>query len=881
MPTLFVLGFMLNALPDLWQWAERGRAGALLRAWALLMVGVAGHHVTMLFGMVFFSGPILATILLQKYRETLPESPVQAGWQLWLRGRVGPVLPALMRCAVFGVGFIVLLVVTVLPYWLWSRSDPITQITIPHGSRDNFLDNRMTALLFFVIPWGWLILVLPYALYRGFRSASWLLAASLALLALLGTGGTTPIPTLLLQDAFYILTLDRFTFWATILILPYAGLFVESLLHGNLSAWIGATLGQVWRVIVPGLLAVGLLVAALFAANLTQFRRFQPPPVAMQPIVEFLARDDHDRWRYLTLGFGDQMAWLSAQTTALNVEGNYHSARRLPELTSTPIERLDGAKFASVPGLGSLQQFLTNPQRYQLKYIFVNDAFYEPLLFFAGWHRLGLLDNDVQVWERADVPPLPAAIPEQAYPDWQRLMWGILPISSLPLLLLALFFTGVVFPRLPLARLSHRRWLRFWWRDANSPPRALPLVMENTLPLEGMRPLARVRWLVRLAALGLVLGAVALGLQQYQQEQQSPEAILIRYYDDLDTRRFAESYDYLSTELSQLEYLRWLSLQGGLLNSYAKLENLYIETGEAAQGRVEAEVRAQWLTALGTYEVRNRYTLVDTARGWRIDFDVPPPPPPRETFVSAAAPAFYIDLPLVSLEDTTLTQNVLNRAALSLGPVQVIYHPEAEISFAPEFYDAERVEGRFQGLISLVGSVRNDSPFPAHITVTGVLRDAEGERLAETNAMDHLLHQLLPQEVTPFRIDFMGPDAAQILDVGQVASAEVVVRGQPTAYNLERDLVLLGEGQLYNAGTEVIDVPRVLVSHFAEDGTLAWVSVAYSQRAILPRQTRVYAPPPLPEGLQTLDLPVTVQGVNLQLAEGLAPPPVLLNGYRR
>ena len=48
----------------------------------------------------------------------------------------------------------------------------------------------------------------------------WPLAASLGVLAFFGTGGTTPFPKLILGGAYNILTLDRFTFWATITVLP-------------------------------------------------------------------------------------------------------------------------------------------------------------------------------------------------------------------------------------------------------------------------------------------------------------------------------------------------------------------------------------------------------------------------------------------------------------------------------------------------------------------------------------------------------------------------------------------------------------------------------------------------------------------------------------
>ena len=150
-----------------------------------------------------------------------------------------------------------------------------------------------------------------------------------------------------------------------------------------------------------------------------------------------MGKDQHDRWRYLTLGFGDQMAWVSAQTTATTVDGNYHSARRLPELVSRPVERLEGAKFRGMPGLGSLQQFATTPERYNLKFIFSNDTFYDPLLFANGWHRVETLINGVVVWERADVTPLPATLPSSELPSWQRLMWGVIPLSTIALAALA------------------------------------------------------------------------------------------------------------------------------------------------------------------------------------------------------------------------------------------------------------------------------------------------------------------------------------------------------------------------------------------------------------------------------------------------------------
>jgi len=901
LPTMFVIGVMLNALPFVWRWVDDADTISLFRGWALLMVAAAGHHVTTLFGMVFFSGPILATILLQKFRTPHPNEDHYEGEKLSLKQirhlikqRIIRTAPSFFRCGVFGVGLILILVITVLPYWLWSKSDPITQITIPHASRDSFIENAPAGLMFFFIPWGVLLVILPYAFYKGFGTSNWILASSLALMSLLGTGGTTPIPAMLLKGAFYILTLDRFTFWATIVILPFAGLFFESLIHGRLGQWIIAHFGNVWRIGLLSGLIIAFITVAVFTANLTQYRKFQPASVNMTPIVEFLAKDNHDRWRYLTLGFGDQIAWLSAQTTALNIEGNYHSARRLPELTSTPIERLDGAKYTSIPGLGSLQAFLTNPQKYNLKYVFVNDDFYEPLLFFAGWHNLGKLENDVQVWERADVSPLPASIPVQVYPAWQRWMWGALPVGSLFVSLVVFVFTGIIIPkfnlhlnRIPIIRWIMNRWLiRFWLIDDDSrePQPASEdwqlwkNITRRIVPEIRLVPLPR-RAIYGILLIVVISSGMVLAFRQLRQATVSPEAIVLNYYDALDFKQFTNSYTYLYTDLTQAEYLRWLSLQGGILASFAKLENLFIDVTPNDDDSLTANVTAEWLTALGTYPIDETWQLVQHEGNWRLMLDVDPPPPPRETIITRSNVELFIDLPLSTLDDTALNRGVLDRALLSVSPVKIVYVEDVPIGFAPEPYDEGRIEGRFTGLISVVGAVTNHSSSPAHVTITATLRNKEGVRIAETNVMDMMLHQLWSQETTPFRVDFAGADAVNILDITDIASVDLIVRGLPTSHNLDRPLTVLDSHTLYNAGLKMMDIPRILITTSDKNGEVTWVEGIYLRQAIAPGKTLEFELPEPPE-IVNLDLPITITGPRLLDWQDTVPE-ILVYGYSR
>ncbi len=896
-PTMFVIGVLLNSLPFIWWYVEDGDIKNLLRAWAILMVAVAGHHVTTIFGMVFFCGPILATILWRKFRQPLA-SEVQDPLQKWrlrdlpraMYRRWKRIAPAFIRCGIFGVGFIIIGVGTVLPYWLWSRSDPITQVTIPHGSRLNFLVELDIGFMFFVVPWGVLITILPYGFYKGFTSENWILASSLAMLSLLGTGGTTPIPALLLRGAFYILTLDRFTFWGTIVLLPFAGLFVESLLHGRLGKWIVAHFGAFWRVTLTVSLFTSLLSFAIFVANLTQFRKFQPDSIDMSPIVEFLAKDNHDNWRYMTLGFGDQLAWLSAQTLALNVEGNYHSARRLPEMTTTPIERMDGAKYQALPGLGTLHQILSNPQRYNLKYIFSNDAFYDPVLHFYGWHRLGALDNGIIVWERADVPPLPNAIPQVDYPDWQRLMWGILPVGSLFVTAFTFLFTAFV-PIRPsrwtgIRWFVKRGWLTDWLVnqaiDKNYQPdnswqfwRKYTGKMHIHVELNTRRQLFS-------AVLGMFVIAVLLlmGLS-YRQYTTSVKMTLLNYYDDIDFKRFVESYHWLETDLTQEEYMRYLSLRGGIVASFAKLENLYFEDAVQTGDHFSVTVRLDWLTSLGSYEQVVEHELVRTNDGWRIILDVDPPSPPVETFLTSTSTDFFIDLPIASLEEGALNRGTLDRSWLAVDNVSVVYVPDVPIGFVPETFEIDRFEGRWDGLMSVIGVVQNLDVYPAHVTITALFRDEDGNRIGESNAAADFVHQLLPNETTAFRVDLFGADATSLLDIEDLAAIELIVRGTPTRYNLDRSLILLDNNMIYNTGSSLVDIPRVLYNLTDDDGSLLWTESIFLESSIAPDKTLGFTPVILPDVEVLPRVEITVSGPRIVEDTAIAVPDVVITGFSR
>jgi hypothetical protein len=233
-----------------------------------------------------------------------------------------------------------------------------------------------------------------------------------------GLGGTTPVPKWLLGRAFDVLTFERFTFWATLMAMPLVGvLAVELLDRFEAKAAVGLALAS-----------VATIGAALFWLNANPYRPTARTDV--DPVIAFLNRDGHDSFRYITLGFGSELARVSTYTTASSVDGDYNSARLLPEMTHYGSAQLTNAKFYGSAGMAALRAMLEHANRYGLKYIFVHDAYYEPLLTFVGWRKIETFGNgEITAWAKEDVPPAHKIASDAMPAPWQGLLWGILPIG--------------------------------------------------------------------------------------------------------------------------------------------------------------------------------------------------------------------------------------------------------------------------------------------------------------------------------------------------------------------------------------------------------------------------------------------------------------------
>ncbi len=404
----------LIGLPFLYEWVRYGNWKSFLKASVLLVAAAAAHHATLLFGSFLFAVPVLALTYFDRRNGERISISAFLGRSVAIAGVV---------CA--GIA------VVLLPFWIALIHNPVTQTPIPHPSRANYILNPIWGLNYFVVPYGALILALPFIFMRGALVARLRpLLIGFWVAFMVGLGGTTPVGHLLLGRAFGVLTMERFSYWATLLALPFVGLLaVELVDRFKLRAVIGLT-------------TLAACTCAL-AVGWSTYRPADASSFKVDSVADWLNRDGHDQYRYITLGFGNKISRLAIMTNAGSVDGEWNSGRTLPELNLYGAGALTSSKYFGKPGLDALRAMLTHADNYGLKWVLVRDPYYDPLLSFAGWRQVDSLeDKTIAVWSKDGVPPAMPVNAPQMPPKWQGLMWGILPFGSSILAILVLLIPG-------------------------------------------------------------------------------------------------------------------------------------------------------------------------------------------------------------------------------------------------------------------------------------------------------------------------------------------------------------------------------------------------------------------------------------------------------
>jgi hypothetical protein len=402
LPTVLSFPLFLLSVTYLYEWAHAADWRALLKGLALTLTAASVHHVTLIFGSLVFALPVLWLAMRDRNEEG------------------GSPTAALGRALVFGVIAAAGVGIVLLPYWLSIIQHPITQVPIPHASRSNLLMNMNYFINYFLVPYGAFILALPFVVIRG-ASVPRLrpLLFAFWFTFILGLGGTTPLPRWIFGRAFEILTFERFTLWAVVLGLPIVGMWAEDLI--DRFHWKAASA-----------FATAAVATIALAMGWLTWSPFRPTGgLDVSAVIEFLNRDGHDQYRYLTLGFGNALPKLSTYANAGSVDGEYNSARLLPEMTNYGAAQFTSAKYFGTAGMESLKAMLRHANHYGLKYIFVYDPYYDPLLVFTGWRQIETFNQgSISAWVKDDVGPAHKIYSDAMPTPFEGLLWGILPIGS-------------------------------------------------------------------------------------------------------------------------------------------------------------------------------------------------------------------------------------------------------------------------------------------------------------------------------------------------------------------------------------------------------------------------------------------------------------------
>lgn len=818
LPSIVGVSVLMHAMPEIYLWIKTGRLKYLATSLSLVAVTVTSHHVTPIFGMVFFIFPLIGMVIMDVSSEQV-KSLQEVTFKVFLNS----FKKLFKRIISFGMASFAIIIGCILPYWINIKNNPITQVPIPHGSRDNFLEITSSGLVFFLIPWGALLFLLPYIFYRYYSKRYVFFGLSLTILTILGTGGTTPIPRIVLgETAFNILTLDRFTLWASIMSLPLLGEFAYRFIEGDLKTLIQSKFGVIYHGIIGGLLAGLFIVMTVFTMSLGYFRPSQPQKIKMRPIVNFINQDDHDKWRFLTLGFGDQMAWLSAQTNAMTVDGNYHSARRLPELTTRPIERLENSKFKGVAGIGSLQQFLTTPEKYNLKYIFSNDKFYDPILYFSGWQRLRQLQNGIMVWERLNVPPISSILYKDDVAKWQKIIWGILPFLTL----IIAFILNIQMLLVDALKIRHTQ---------------NPLFLKHSINYSKFSN--RILKITHIWSI-IVLALIFFTIHHFyikKDSKGSPENVLIAYYDALDFKHFEKAYSLINPEsnITIAQYMLEIAVTDGLMSSYAKLNEIEAVITSRNDSLATAKILTEWITPLEKINRVDYKSLKKHNNKWyiipeKLNTDLPP-----NQLYSTNNTSFFNQGKRRVTTEQTHHEDVLKQPVLEVLSAKLV---------------------KYEGHYAIIGEVQNIDNVPADVVLKGTLYNDDDKSLATYNAKYHVKHKLLPKESSTFRINFEGiawsktqnsipdtfnPDEFTPVDFeDQPTKFNLQVAGNVSGSDLYKSIVLselkingkIINGNLFNSGIEEITIPQLLITYYDESKTMLWVDHIFVTEGI--RQQR-------------------------------------------
>jgi hypothetical protein len=427
LPTIFASSFSFLEAYTFSQFLSNGNHKYLTYTALLSVLVASSHHFTFAF---FLPLVLLLTLLMNVKRREMP-------------------LHNILRRTLIAFAISVVLVFIVMePFLEFLVRNPF-QVEIPHATRGNIFFDYSHALLFFWGIYGFIVVLIPVGLLRSVKRTEMLpLSVSFVFLFLIGLGGVTPLPKLILGQLWSVLTYDRFAVWASFLFTFLMGIVLK-----DISQNIEMPYQPRKQVGFPRLdsrylqasLLLGLAASSVFVLSFDGF--LTPSPVSkpvLKEVADFL--ENNGNYRYVTFGFGPSFMALSTMCSRETVDGGYNTARQLKILLDSGIERVDNAKYFP-NGTTFLDLLLNKSQSTTLgiKWVIVADKFYVPILQKYGYKKMNITlksDPYIEIWYRDDVT-MTEIQPKDSFNGFQVAVWSFGPISAL-VAVLTLYVKGLI-----------------------------------------------------------------------------------------------------------------------------------------------------------------------------------------------------------------------------------------------------------------------------------------------------------------------------------------------------------------------------------------------------------------------------------------------------
>ena len=423
LPTIFASALSFLCAYSFYNFLLTGKKEDLAYTTISATLTIAAHHFTFF----FFLPLILILAVLMSM----------------IKGGVSPkkILGRLVIAFAFSA---VTILVIMYPFFEFLMNAP-PQVEIPHASRGNIFSD-IHSLLFFWGVYGFTVILFPIAfpITRKRKELIPLLVVFLSLF-IMGLGGLTPIPQLVLGELWHVLTYDRFAVWASFLFTVFLGIILKD--AGQISEkYYGKSFPSVLKTSRNGLkiwLIIGLILSTVFTMCLDSFVTPRPAPdPALTKIAEFL--ENGGNYRYITFGLNQGFMKLTIICTKQAVDGGYNAARRIRVLMDSGVERIDTAIYFRENNQTFLDALLNQSDELGIKWAIVNAGMDKNHLYFYNSslekHGYALYEAfsknetsglEIKIWINKNVTPIKENDSNGKFAVWETVVWSCGPILIL------------------------------------------------------------------------------------------------------------------------------------------------------------------------------------------------------------------------------------------------------------------------------------------------------------------------------------------------------------------------------------------------------------------------------------------------------------------